>query len=191
MRTMLELIITDFDGTLVDTFEANFKAYERAFADLNFILTPEEYRVCFGYRFDDFMKSTLKEVIIETPEITEIIRNKKKKYYPEYFEYLKPNFGLLNLIHSFQRAGGKTAVASTAARPNLMNALAYIGAVDDFDLILSGESVAKGKPDPEIYLKVLDYFKITPESALVFEDSEIGCEAAAGALIPYIQIKSF
>ena len=183
---MLKLIITDFDGTLVDTFKANFRAYEMSFASLGLVLTEEHYSSCFGLRFDDFMKVS---GIVE--EEKRLIKERKRIYYPDYFHLLKPNSALLGIIRHFKSSGGLTAVASTAARTNLLNALRHIGALEDFDLILSGESVLHGKPAPEIYLKVLEYFDIPPYEALVFEDSDIGCKAALNAGIPVIRISDF
>lgn len=69
-----------------------------------------------------------------------------------------------------------------------MNALNYIGVTDSFDLILAGEDVINGKPNPEIYLNVLSFFNMKPEEALIFEDSEIGMEAAKKAGISFIEI---
>lgn len=180
----IKLLITDFDGTLVDTFEANYRAYNEAFKRNGLELTRIQYRDCFGYRFDKFMQA----VGIDDGNIKERIRSTKRELYTKYFDLLKPNNGLLKLLRHFHATGGKTAVASTATRENLMNALTHIGAIDDFDLILSGESVKYGKPNPEIYNKVLDHFSIMPGEALVFEDSEIGCTAANTAGISVVRV---
>ena len=51
----IKLLITDFDGTLVDTFEANFRAYRQAFEAEGLELSREFYLQCFGFRFDRFM----------------------------------------------------------------------------------------------------------------------------------------
>ena len=181
----LKLIITDFDGTLVDTFEANYFAYKEAFKICGLELAYEKYKECFGYRFDKFMEY----VGIDNKKLKSTIRNKKKIIYPDFFNLLKPNKGLISIIRTFKSLGLNTAIASTATRLNLMNALGHIGSVNDFDLILSGESVSNGKPNPEIYLKILDYFKINPEETVVFEDSEIGCLAAKAAGIKYIKVE--
>lgn len=53
--SQVKLLITDFDGTLVDTFEANFLAYQKAFSDCGLQLSEKQYKECFGFRFDDFM----------------------------------------------------------------------------------------------------------------------------------------
>lgn len=180
----VKLLISDFDGTLVDTFEANYSAYCEAFAQAGIELTRERYRECFGLRFDRFMDV----VGIVDPDIRSSIKHAKGECYPHYFDRLVINRPLLGFIRAFHCAGGLTAIASTARGRNLHNALRYISAEDDFDLILAGESVGKGKPDPEIYHTVLQKMNVRAVDALVFEDSEVGFSAAEAAGIRYVKI---
>ena len=63
-------IIIDFDGTLVNTFEANWMAYERAFSEEGLSISLEEYKKIYGMRFDDFMRT----VGIEDADIAKRIR---------------------------------------------------------------------------------------------------------------------
>lgn len=180
----IKLLITDFDGTLVDTFEANFLAYQKAFSLYNIKLTEQQYRDCFGLRFDDFME----HMEISDSTIKQGIRKAKGDCYPLFFDKLKVNHLLLSMLKSFKQAGGLTAVASTARKNNLMNALEYIGATKAFTLVIAGEDVSQGKPNPEIYNKILEELKIQPCEALVFEDSPVGVSAAVAANISYVQI---
>lgn len=180
----IKLLISDFDGTLVDTFEANFLAYRKAFSEVGLSLSREQYRNCFGYRFDKFMDACG----VDAEDLRSKIRNLKGKFYPDYFDKFKVNKTLLLYIQTFHKSGGLIAIASTARRHNLLNALSNIGADNIFDLILSGESVSKGKPSPEIYQKVLEHFKKDSSEALVFEDSSVGFAAAEAAGINYIAI---
>ena len=69
-----------------------------------------------------------------------------------------------------------------------MNALEHIGALEAFTLIIAGEDVEHGKPNPEIYNKVLEKLNIQPSEALVFEDSLVGIGAAVAANLSYVQI---
>lgn len=186
MPAKIKLLISDFDGTLVDTFEANLRAYQEAFRQCGLTLSAEKYHSCFGFRFDKFMDT----LNIMDPEVRDKIKTLKATCYPHYFEYLRVNTPLLDFIRTFHRSGYKTAIASTARRKNLMNVLTYIHAVDAFDLILAGEEVKEGKPSPEIYQKALAYFDCEPTEALVFEDSEVGFQAAQNAGINYVTIKS-
>ena len=182
---MIRAIITDFDGTLVDTFEANLYAYQEAFKYVGLSLTTDCYRKCFGFRFPEFMKA----VGIDDNEIAQQIRQIKCESYPKYFDKLRPNNSLIDFIRFSRQQGLHTAVASTARGKNLMNALYFIKAEDAFEYILVGEDVQNGKPDPEIYNKVLTHFSIQPCEAIVFEDSEIGIKAAEAAKVNYIKVK--
>lgn len=182
----IRLLISDFDGTLVDTFEANYRAYAGAFDSVGLDLGRERYRECFGFRFDRFMDA----LGISDSATRAAIREKKAEMYPCHFDCLRVNRPLVDFISAFHASGGMTAIASTARGKNLRNALDYLGISADFDLVLAGESVTKGKPDPEIYLSVLNKMGVKPNEALVFEDSEVGFKAAEAAGIRYIRINS-
>lgn len=101
-----------------------------------------------------------------------------------------PNHPLISFIRSFKESGGHTALASTARKSNLINALKYLQLEEAFDFILAGEDVSKGKPNPEIYQKILNHYQVPAHEALVFEDSNVGIEAAQQAGINYIIINS-
>ena len=180
----VKLLITDFDGTLVNTFTANYKAYKKALGEYGVNLTRKKYRECFGFRFDRFMDT----MGIEDEVVRKNIKDKKAEYYPLFFKDLILNAPLMNFIKAFHYSGGMTAIASTARKINLMNVLSYFGVEDSFDLILAGEEVSNGKPDPEIYLRTMQRCGVTPAESLVFEDSPVGIEAAERAGINYIKI---
>ena len=181
---MIKAIISDFDGTLVDTFEANLKAYQDAFKVVGIKLTKDQYRKCFGMRFDDFMH----EMNINDDDKRYKIKDLKKDYYPTHFNLLKPNIGLISLIETFHTYGCKTAIASTARKENLMNAIKYLGIEDNFDLIFSGIDVKQGKPSPEIYIKTMKTLDVKPEETLIFEDSEVGYQAAKASGALFIKV---
>lgn len=180
----IKLLITDFDGTLADTFEPNYAAYCEAFAKEGKTLSREKYQDCFGLRFDRFMDA----MGIVDAETKGRIKEAKADAYPRHFDKLRPNTDLLEVLRAFKAMGGKIAIASTASERNLRAALRHMGAEDDFDLILAGESVKNGKPDPEIYLTVLKKMGVKAEEAIVFEDSQVGLEAAKAAGIEAIQV---
>lgn len=171
---MIKAIVTDFDGTLVDTYKANFSAYRKAFEEHHLTLSENEYRKCFGLRFDGFMR----QMNVLDLNVAESIKYLKKKYYPEFFSELKLNHSLVELIDSFRSNGGMVAIASTAQKENLTNVLQYFDLQKKFDLIFAGTDVKLGKPNPEIYLKAMSALNVSPQETLIFEDSEIGVEAA-------------
>lgn len=171
---MITAIISDFDGTLVDTFEANFYAYQRAFSDVGLMLQEPQYRACYGFRFDRFMQT----MNINDQQIALLIKEAKKKYYPCYFNRFRPNEALIKLIETYHSMGLKTAIASTARKENLMNAVEYLGIANIFDLIYAGADVKQGKPSPEIYIKTMETLGVSPNETIIFEDSDVGVAAA-------------
>ena len=186
---MIRAIITDFDGTLVDTFEANYRAYKKAFESVGIDLKREKYRECFGYRYDSFMQA----MGVYDGSIAQAIKDFKMNCYPEYFQYLKPNKALINLIAAFKDMGGRTAIASTARKENLMNVVNFLGIAGYFDLIYAGADVQNGKPNPEIYTKSMEALRVIPKETIIFEDSHVGIAAAkaSGASYMIVSEKQF
>jgi len=180
----IKLLITDFDGTLVNTFNANYQAYREAFDAVGLSLGADEYRECYGLRFDGFMD----KIGVLDIETRKRIRAIKGDCYPSHFDLLEVNQPLLSFIRMFRQGGGMTAVASTARGKNLTNALNHIQAKGDFDLILAGEDVVEGKPSPEIYNTVMERIGVGPAETLIFEDSTVGLQAAKASGAHYMKI---
>ena len=182
-----KLIISDFDGTLVDTKEANFQAYKEVLSHFDFLLTKEIYHQVFGMRLKEFMHY----ININDPFIIEQVRNMKAQIYPQYFELIRINTPLLEFIALMRLNGVKTALASTAQKDNVFNLLNHINQSQLFDLIVTGANVVKAKPDPECFLSIMAYFNCKAEETLIFEDSFVGIKAAIQSRAQYIQINKF
>jgi len=187
------VIITDFDGTLVDTFLANYKSYKTAFEKVGLTLDEETYRKCFGLRFNEFMN----EVGINDSFTRIKIKQIKSEEYEKNVDYVRPNQYLLTFLMLAKNNGIIIGIGSTASRVNINNVLKHLKLENFFDFIVSGEDVTCGKPNPEVYQKALSvasfnpHHTIAPESALIFEDSETGIQAAINAGIDYIQVDKF
>lgn len=59
--------------------------------------------------------------------------------------------------------------------------LSKLGIDKEFDVIVTGDQIENGKPNPETYVKVLGHLNINPKEAIVFEDAESGIKAAKAA----------
>ena len=188
MSTNIKAFITDFDGTLAFTYAANLAAYQRAIdfaTDGAYKLTNEVYSECFGYRFNDFMDA----INITNENIRLLIKEKKAEYYATYASSVVINNDLLSTLKFAKLNGVKVALATTARFVNIMTVLKTHNIdTEIFDLILTGEDVKEGKPNPEIYLTAMKALNVKPEETIVFEDSDIGIEAAVKAGCNYIKV---
>ena len=187
------VIITDFDGTLFDTFHANYKSYKTAFELCGLSLDMDTYKQCFGLRFNEFMNF----VGVDDVSVQKKIKMFKAGEYAKNVDFIIPNHNLINFLKLAKENGVTICIGSTASKSNLMNVLNHFDLVDLFDFIITGEDVVNGKPDPEVYLKTVEIVsKITqktihPDEVLIFEDSDTGVQAAVAAGIDYIKIDRF
>jgi len=94
---------------------------------------------------------------------------------------LKPNPALREALTLLKRRGYKVALATSTSEREARERLRKVELEDAFDAMLFGDSVKNGKPDPEIYLLVLERLGIQPTEAIVFEDSKSGVIAAKRA----------
>ncbi len=178
---MIKAAISDFDGTLFDTFEANYQAYSKAFLNLfGMHLDRQFYKDCFGLRIDDICA---KLNITDGDDINSI-KKLKAKYYPEFFSLIRCNTELVDTLKFYKSNGIKIAIATTAARKNVEGILKYFFGFDwdlTFDLIICGDEVKHGKPNNEVYVKAMNRLNVLPQETIIFEDSEVGIEAAKSA----------
>ena len=92
---------------------------------------------------------------------------------------LKPLvFDLLRILRSEGLALG---IATSNSRILTEAVLASNGVLNLFEVILTGEDIKTGKPDPEIYLTAADRLDVIPDECIVFEDVLMGVRAGKNA----------
>jgi sugar-phosphatase len=89
--------------------------------------------------------------------------------------------GAADLVRSVHRSGIPVAVVTSAMRGWVDEALDFVGVADLVSVVVSGEDVTAGKPDPEGYLAACDRLGVDPGQVAAFEDSVSGVTAAAAA----------
>lgn len=169
-----KLALFDLDGTLFNTNEVNYHAYKEALGTFGFKFEHEYwYRNCIGRHYKDF----LADMNITDEKLLKDIHRLKKQCYRNYLHYAKENSHLFEIIRLI-KPNYYVALVTTASRKNVEDILNTFNRTDSFDKIFTQEDVTKMKPDPEGYLKAMDYFKIKPEDTIIFEDSDAGLAAA-------------
>ena len=182
----IKLLLLDFDGTLADTRRANTLAYVDALAEEGYTLDERTYtEKYFGMRCPEF----LADIGFTAPDDIARIRRRKIELYPSHFDTVRLNLPLWNFVRSFRRAGGRAWVVSTGHADNIRNAMEFLGIADDFDGILTGDDTDAPKPAPDCFLKAMQTEGALPEETLIFEDSEIGLEAARRSGAAFVKVK--
>ena len=83
------------------------------------------------------------------------------------------------------------AVASGGYRGIISKQLEQIGCGDCFDVLVTAEDTARHKPEPDVFLKAAELLGVSPTECLVYEDSDLGLQAAAAARMDAIDIRAF
>lgn len=181
-----KLAIFDLDGTLYDTRKVNWLSYDKALQSCGFNIDFKYFsEKCNGRHYKEFLPQ-----IMEGEEFIEYVHMLKMQYYKEFLGEAVENRILFDLIRDIKN-NFYVALVTTASRENCEEILRYGGHLDDFDLIISQEDVEMKKPDPEGFLKAMEYFDVRKENTLVFEDSDIGIMAAEAAGIDVIVVKGY
>lgn len=175
---MAASFIFDLDGTLFDSTEANIKAYRQAFKDVGLTFNARAYRKFFGLRFPEMMD----QLAPNTNETTrETIKKQKAIHYKTNLKHINPNHGLLMFLKHISPTH-LTALVTTASKHNVENLLEFFDIEKDlFNTIVTGEHVKNGKPDPECYTIAIKSLGVKASDCCVFEDSDVGIEAARRA----------
>ena len=201
-----KLVMFDMDGTLYDTVGSNYYAYKEALEQCGYTLDREFFaNVCFGHNYKTFVPLIIKDNLKGeytgqeldkevkervTEELLEKVHEVKKDVYQKYFDKIRVNEGLINLIKRI-KYNTNVALVTTASKKNVYDILEHFHHVDLFDYIFTQEDVKKQKPDPTCYIVAMEHFGVKPEESYIYEDSEVGLEAAFKSGANVIKVGKF
>ena len=174
-------VLFDMDGVVIDNLPYHVEAWLVYCERHGIPLTRETfYKDLNGLNSKDTFECLLKRKL-SNEEIVEFEEEKELIYREFYAPFLTPAPGLLLFIDQLKSAGIKTALGTSAGPGNIDFILDGLGIRDQFDAVIGGAELIKGKPDPEIYLRAAGLVHVSPEDCWVIEDSLQGIEAGLSA----------
>lgn len=182
----LKLVIFDMDGLMYDTEQIGLACLIKAAIKYGYVIDREFGLMGIGMNSNDYQKLVKEKFGDEYPylQISQKSREMRMTYLKEHGMIVKP--GLKELIEFLKDHNIKIAIASSSSKETIDEYNHLAGFDGIFDYIIAGNMVEHSKPDPEIFLKVLEHFNISKDEALVLEDSRNGIMASYNAQIPVI-----
>jgi HAD superfamily hydrolase (TIGR01549 family) len=184
---MIEAVIFDIDGTIVDSVDLHARAWQRAFAKFGKNIPFEAIRTQIGKGADQLMP-----VYFSKQEL-EDFGAKMESYRGELFkeEYLPKVKAFPKVRQLFERLKGdnkRISLASSAKKDELESykQIAQIG--DLIDRETSSDDVEKSKPCPDVFNVALNQLEIDPENVAVVGDTPYDAEAATKARLRSIGV---
>jgi len=133
-----------------------------------------------GLRAEEAFKVMIE--MCEFPETIDEMQQESDQIFQSILhDKLTPMPGLFELLDLIEQQNLPKAVATSSGRGYLEEVLDRYELLPRFEHTLTSEDVTRGKPHPEIYLKVAELFAVPPEQMLVLEDSSNGTKAAVAA----------
>jgi mannitol-1-/sugar-/sorbitol-6-phosphatase len=175
----VDAALFDLDGTLVDSEPVHRAAWKSFFDSRGWRVSEDTYTSHFmGRRGADAFRSVDGPWRDEDPEelLAEVLTHLATVT-------IEPDAvpGAAELVRGVHASGVPIAVVTSARRSWVDVALEYVGVADLVRVVITGEDVTAGKPDPEGYLTACDRLGVEPAAVAAFEDSVSGVTAAANA----------
>ncbi len=175
---MIKNIIFDFDGVVVDSEVLASKAFSKYFSKFDKTIKEEQFYKYAGKKTVEVIDLLSSKYKIEnkekfTNEIFDIVSE-------VYSKDLKLVDGAKNYISKSDR---NHFIGSNSNKDRILDGLKLVG-LDKFflrDQVYSFDMVKRPKPDPDIYLKVLNDNSLNREESVIIEDSGVGVKAATAA----------
>ena len=182
----IKLLIFDMDGTLIDSANLHYYSYSNAFKEYGIELDKDYYyNKCFGLHYKTFTNNILKlnnkltDDVNKNNELIEKIHNRKEDIYLQNLNMVNIHPLMLEILIDSKKKSKYTALATTSSPKGVYAILKEFQLEKLFDLILTGNDIQNKKPDPEIFFKCINHFNVKEKEIIIFEDSEVGLEAAS------------
>ena len=175
----------DCDGTIVDSMPLHYIAWKTALGEWNCPF-PEDLFYAWGGKPVDEIISTLNRMHqLDMP--VEIVGTRKESLYYDLLPKLKVVPDVLEHIEAQQRRI-PFAVVSGSSRASVVRSLTTVHLLDRFQTIVAAEDYVNNKPAPDAFLIAAERLGVAPHDCLVFEDTDLGIQAATAAGMASVRV---
>jgi len=184
----MSLVIFDLDGVILDSRDIHYEALNKALEEINpsYKITLEEQNTKY-----DGLPTTTKlgmlsiEKGLPTDTITKVWKRKQELTYQVLDSTITTDNKLIEIFEYLVEHEHQIAIASNSIKSTIIKILEKKGIKKYIDLVVCNTDVKYPKPNPQMYLKCMEYFGISPRDTIIIEDSYIGRQAAysSGAIV--------
>jgi HAD superfamily hydrolase (TIGR01509 family) len=184
-----DAVIFDLDGVLLDSEPLYLAASNSVFALEGKHLTTEENARYIGVRYRDMLEDVIPRMgLAHGPDY--YVEATREAVLRAFDGPLAPPPGARELIERLVSHDVPRAVGSSSVHAWVEKILTSLGVREHFPIIVGGDDVARGKPEPDIFLRCSELLGVPPERCAVIEDSAHGVLAARRAGMTAIGLRT-
>ena len=184
-------LIFDCDGTLADTMPVHFTAWEAMLTPHGIEFPELQFYALAGMPSSKIVAQLAAEQGVEIADevIAQMVIDKERGYV-ETIERVQP---IPDVVAVAERYRGvlPMGVASGGHRWVVQNTLRTIGILDWFDTVVGAEDTERHKPEPDVLLEAARRLEVEPPGCVVFEDADLGMEAARRAGMTGVDVRDW
>jgi HAD superfamily hydrolase (TIGR01509 family) len=182
----VEAVVFDLDGVIIDTEEVWEDVRRGYVAEFGREFLPDSQDRMMGMSTGEWSRHLAEEVgLPRTPEqVAADVLDRMAERYRTALPLIPGSVEAVRRLAARYTLG----LASSSARILIDQVLATAGLADAFQVTLSTEEVARGKPHPDVYLSVTEKLGLTPAVCAAVEDSSNGLRAAGAAGLAVIAV---
>ncbi|MDI6735338.1 MAG: HAD family phosphatase [bacterium] len=184
---MIKAVIFDMDGLMVDTEPLYSKAMSQVAEKRGKCFTLDIKQKVMG-RLAIESLTIFKETLGLTESARELLEEREEIYGHLLSEGVTPMPGLFKLLDLLDKMEIRKAVASSSKKCWIELIMDKLRVCNQFEIIISGQDVKHGKPNPDIYLLAATKLNLNPGECLVLEDAISGVQAAKAAKMKCIAV---
>jgi HAD superfamily hydrolase (TIGR01509 family) len=175
----------DCDGTIVNSMPLHYVAWKAALAEWDCEFSEEVFYAWGGMPVAEIISTLNGRHGLAMP--VERVAERKEALYYERLDELE---GVPEVLEHIEASYGKIpfAVVSGSTRDSVTASLNALKLLDRFDTLVCAGDYQRSKPHPEAFLMAAERLSIAPEFCLVFEDTEMGIQAATAAGMASVKI---
>ncbi len=178
---MIDTVVFDFDGVILDTETPYYRSWQTVFRSHGVELELARWARYIGSGSGNFDACGYLEELIGRGVDRGQVTTARRRSYLRQVESQPLMPGVADRLAEARVLGLKLGVASSSSRGWVEGHLERLGIRKAFDSVKTADDVANVKPDPEIYRLVTAALGSAPENALAIEDSAHGVNAAKAA----------
>lgn len=175
----------DCDGTIADSMPLHYLAWKKALAEWNCPFDVRLFYAWGGMPVVEIVSLLNRRHGLNMP--VERVGSRKESFYIEQIPQLK---AIPEVVEHIDAQHGRIpfAVVSGSTRESVTASLSSLKLLDTFNLLVCAGDYKNGKPDPEAFLLAAAKLGVAPDTCLVFEDTDMGIQAAEAAGMASVKI---